>query len=215
MGVHNYQFTSTIDDSKDVLSFNQKVTIRVGDLELAGEYQGTETYELYGTSVKKYNGTDQYGRAVEFNIDDATGKLSRLNYLLFTETDHLHTQEECQEIAEDFLYAVVGERTDYVLYNTVAKEIPEYGGAVYDFLFAKAFGDMLSDEDIRIQVSAYGVVEYYYAEFLYEDSSTDELTYDEQAADEAIANQIAAIYGELESSNFTFTSYEIKTKRLS
>ncbi len=215
LGVHNYQFSSTVDNSEDVFNSNQKVTIRVGDLELEGEYQSTETYELYGTSVKKYNGTDQYGRAVEFNIDDATGKLSCLSYMMFTETDHLHTQEECQEIAQDFLTAIVGDRADYVLYNTKTREIPEYGGALYEFSFAKTFGDLLSDEDIQIDVSAYGVIEYYMAYFLYEDDSTDELTYDEQTADEAIASQIAAMYGELETSDFTFASYKIKTKRIS
>ena len=212
---HDYRFCSSTEDKQEIVLADRNVSITVGNLTLEGEYQSTKTFELFGTSVKCYLGTDQYGRNVEFNIDDATGRLSRMSFRPHTETDHLYTQAECQEIAEDFLRAVVGEDTTYILYDTVTREIKEHGGVSYEFMFAKSFGDLLSDEDIIVNVSSYGVIEYYLAYFLYGNDDPTELSYDEQAADEAIAEQIAIIYGELESTDYTFTSYTVKEKRIS
>lgn len=195
-GTHNYTFMNDVSTVTDTTKKEESVAISVGDLRLEGAYELTKRQELFGTVAHQYVGVDSHGRTVEFAIDEATGLLSNLFYPdMPHKTEHILTRQDCMAVAQDFIANVVVHSDEYTIYRTEEKDIPEYGGKYYAFYFSRKIGELYSDDELLVKVSAYGIVEYYLAQYMPELSANAKLTFDRTEIEKIISDKLLDIYG--------------------
>ena len=176
-----------------------------------GEYDYTESSKLYQDSIKFYKGQTDYHRT--YTIGFRNNKLSSLQYDTPYSDSPIRTQathDECKRIAENFLIQIVENIHEYTLYETKYDAIPEYGGGLYRYTYVRMIGDYLSDEVIKIHVSARGEVEYYQATMLESLADVTMPSFDETEMIQAVEQKLVDIYGSV-SKNYTVT-YEINKK---
>lgn len=212
-GTHDYMFKDDVSTITDTTKTEQSVDISVGDISFEGLYEQTKRHMLFGTIQNQYVGVDSRGRTVEFAIDEATGLLSRLFYPdMPLKTEHILTQQECMAVARGFIENVVDNSDEYTIYQTDETDVPEYGGKYYEFYLSRKIGELYSDDELVVKVSAYGVVEYYHAQYLSELSVDEDIIFNRDELEKVISDKLIEIYGD--SADTVSYTYEIAQERL-